>query len=104
MADSSLIEALHELVARGLIAAEPAPQRLAGGNRDRQAQATRSAWRVTLPTGASAKLTLGSDLGLMATRQTALAAACPSIAAAPLFSPNSRTLRPSLNHFLQERH
>ena len=85
MADSSLIEALHELVARGLIAAEPAPQRLAGGNHDRQAQATRSAWRVTLPTGASAKLTLGSDLGLIATRQTALAAACPSIAAAPLF-------------------
>ena len=60
MADSSLIEALHELVARGLIAAEPAPQRLAGGNHDRQAQATRSAWRVTLPTGTSAKLTLGS--------------------------------------------
>jgi glycosyltransferase involved in cell wall biosynthesis len=85
MADPHPADAFRELAARGLLATTPAPQPLARGNLDRQPAARREAWRVHLPGGGDAKLTLGPALGPLAARHTAFAQACPGIVPAPLF-------------------
>lgn len=85
MPDLPTADALQELIARGLIAAQPAPRPLALGNADRQDRAARSSWCVALPAGGSAKLTLGHDLAPLADRHAAFAQACPAIATARLF-------------------
>ena len=85
MADLPHNDLLQILVARGLIAAAPAPVRLASGNLDRRQEPARSSWRVSLQDGRAAKLTLGSKLASLAARCAAFAQACPAIAAAPIF-------------------
>ena len=76
---------LQELRTRGLIAAKPAPVQLPAGNRDRRPEPSRSSWRLRLPDGREAKLTLGSGLAPWAVRRAAFAEACPAISAAPVF-------------------
>jgi len=83
MTDPHFNEAFQELITRGLIAVQPAPQPLAGGNVDRK-EASRSSWLVFLPAGERAKLTLGRDLSVLAARHAAFAQACPAIATAQL--------------------
>jgi glycosyltransferase involved in cell wall biosynthesis len=76
-------DAFQELIARGLIAGHPKPQSLALGNIDRK-DASRTSWRVSLPAGGEAKLTLGGDLSALTGRHAALAKACPAITTAQL--------------------
>ena len=85
LTDPSTAGALRELVARGLIAAEPAAQPLSEGNTDRREAPPRTSWRVNLPDGRTARLVLGPDLADMARRQTAFARACPTLLPAPIF-------------------
>jgi len=85
MTDPHITEAFHELVARGLMVAEPVPEDLPIGNQDRNDLAARSSWIVHLTQGGRGKLTLGNDLSDLAARQTALALACPEIVSSPLF-------------------
>ena len=85
MADLPHSDLLQALVARGLIAAEPAPVRLTSGNLDRRPDPVRSAWRVRLQDGREAKLTLGAGLAALAARATEFARICPAIAPAPVF-------------------
>jgi glycosyltransferase involved in cell wall biosynthesis len=85
MPDLNTDDAFRELIARGLIAAQPAPRALAMGNTDRKDRAARSSWCVALPAGGRAKLTLGHDLGDLASRHAAFANACPAIATTQVF-------------------
>ena len=85
MSDSTPISALQELVAGGFIAADPAAQPLPGGNADRRDRAVRTAWRVNLPDGRTARLLLAPRLADLAQRHRAFAAACPDLVPAPVF-------------------
>ncbi len=85
MTELPTVRAFGELVARGLIAAEPAAQRLPGGNVDRRDSSVRTSWRVGLPDGRAARLLLGPDLADLHQRHTAFARACPSLVPAGLF-------------------
>jgi len=85
MAVSPTADWFEELGARGRLAPGSAPVPLPPGNQDRRPELARRSWRVQLADGRPAKLTLGPSLDLLAGRSAALAAACPGIAAAPLF-------------------
>lgn len=74
-----------ELCARGRLDPAAPPLPLAPGNQDRRPDRARAAWRVRLADGRPAKLTVGRSLGALVERSAAFAAACPDIAAAPLF-------------------
>lgn len=77
--------AFKELIARGLIAAQPPPHALTGGNADRREPTARRSWCVNLPDGTRARLTLARELGSLPNRHAAFAAACPDIATRQLF-------------------
>ncbi|AOS44975.1 Hyaluronan synthase [Lacunisphaera limnophila] len=85
MTDLRPADAFPELIARGLIAAQPPPRALTGGNVDRRDPAARSAWVVTLPDGSQAKLVVARQLGPLPDRHAAFASACPAIVPALLF-------------------
>ncbi len=85
MSPSVVDELFRALADRGLISTEPAPQPLPPSNRDRRSELARHSWRVRLPDGREAKLTMGAALDSLAMRSRALANACPDITAAPLF-------------------
>lgn len=76
---------LRELVARGLIAAQPAAQPWPGGNADRRDLAERTSWRINLPDGRPARLIVGPDLADLNGRHCAIAQACPALIPALLF-------------------
>ena len=78
-------DAFRELVARGRLAAQPAPRPLPVGNVDRRASALRSSWQATLPDGRQVRITLGARLGEHARRHAAFAAALPDLIPAPVF-------------------
>ncbi len=78
-------EILRALAIRGLLAADPAPEPLPGGNADRRADAARSAWRALAPDGTALKLAVGRNLSPAAERHRAAAEACPAIVPAPCF-------------------
>jgi len=85
MTELQIKEAFGELVARGLIAAEPCPIPLPPGNGDRNESLARHSWRVTLPSGQSAKVTLGKNLSVLATRHAEFSNACPGLATTQSF-------------------
>ncbi|MDB6127064.1 MAG: hyaD 2, partial [Verrucomicrobia bacterium] len=85
MDDQILPGVFRELIARGLILAEPAPRQLGLGNLDRRDDAARSTWQIALPAGGFAKLTVGRALADLASRHAGLAQACPDITAPRLF-------------------
>jgi glycosyltransferase involved in cell wall biosynthesis len=85
MSPPAVDDLFRELADRGLISRETAPQPLPPGNRDRRPELTRHSWRVRLPDGREAKLTVGPALDYLAARCAALAKACPDITATPLF-------------------
>lgn len=77
MAATPLPPGLQELVNRGVILADSAVV-LGKGNQDRAHQ-TDAKWKVSLPDGRPAKLTIGPDLSDLARRHAAFARACPSV-------------------------
>jgi glycosyltransferase involved in cell wall biosynthesis len=85
MSVTPIEDAFRELVARGLVAAHPAPRAMPVGNSDRQTDDTRESWQVTLTDGTPARLTLGRNLKSQAARHAAFAAACPDLATKLLF-------------------
>ena len=85
MSDPLIEDAFRELVARGLIAAQPAPCALPAGNIDRRTEDARASWQITLTDGTPAKLVLGRNLKSLAARHAAFAGACPGLATTMLF-------------------
>lgn len=85
MTESATASALQELVALGLVASQPAPRALSGGNADRRDRSSRTSWRVNLPDGRPVRLILGGDLSTLAKNQAAFTHACPELVPSPVF-------------------
>jgi glycosyltransferase involved in cell wall biosynthesis len=72
-------EVFQWLQERGLLAAQPEPQRLSAGNIDRRPEQARTSWRAAGPDGTPLKLTLGRNLADLAGRHRAMSAECISL-------------------------